>query len=132
MSTNTNTGTVKFFNSQKGFGFIQPDGGGPDVFVHVTALERAGIRSLAEGQKVSYDTEIDRKNGKTAVRMQREGIFREIKRRRAYEKPSERRVRERAEAIRRAKKLARRKAQKEGLLPFPKARPRSEPVRSFR
>jgi CspA family cold shock protein len=68
MSTNTNTGTVKFFNSQKGFGFIQPDGGGPDVFVHVTALERAGIRSLAEGQKVSYDTEIDRKNGKTAVR----------------------------------------------------------------
>jgi len=64
----SNTGTVKFFNSQKGFGFIQPDGGGQDVFVHVTALERAGIRSLAEGQKVSYDTEIDRKNGKTAVR----------------------------------------------------------------
>jgi CspA family cold shock protein len=65
---NSNTGTVKFFNSQKGFGFIQPDGGGPDVFVHVTALERAGIRSLAEGQKVTYDTEIDRKNGKTAVK----------------------------------------------------------------
>ena len=61
------TGTVKFFNGQKGFGFIQPDGGGPDVFVHVTALERAGIRSLAEGQKVTYDTEIDRRNGKTAV-----------------------------------------------------------------
>jgi CspA family cold shock protein len=60
-------GTVKFFNSEKGFGFIQPDGGGPDVFVHVTALERAGIRSLAEGQKVTYDTEVDRRNGKTAV-----------------------------------------------------------------
>jgi CspA family cold shock protein len=63
-----NTGTVKFFNNQKGFGFIQPDGGGADVFVHVTALERAGIRSLAEGQKVSYDTEVDRRNGKTAVK----------------------------------------------------------------
>ena len=62
-----NKGTVKFYNSQKGFGFIQPDGGGPDVFVHVTALERAGIRSLAEGQKVTYDTEVDRRNGKTAV-----------------------------------------------------------------
>jgi CspA family cold shock protein len=63
-----NTGTVKFFNNQKGFGFIQPDGGGPDVFVHVTALERSGIRSLAEGQKVSFDTEVDRRNGKTAVK----------------------------------------------------------------
>jgi CspA family cold shock protein len=60
-------GTVKFFNPQKGFGFIQPDGGGPDVFVHVTALERAGIQSLAEGQKVTYATEVDRRNGKTAV-----------------------------------------------------------------
>ena len=49
------TGTVKFFNNQKGFGFIQPDGGGPDVFVHATALERAGIGSLTEGQKVSFD-----------------------------------------------------------------------------
>jgi CspA family cold shock protein len=60
-------GTVKFFNGQKGFGFIQPEGGGPDVFVHVTALERAGIHSLAEGQKVTYTTEVDRRNGKTAV-----------------------------------------------------------------
>jgi CspA family cold shock protein len=63
-----NTGTVKFFNNQKGFGFIQPDGGGPDVFVHATALERAGIGSLTEGQKVSFDTEVDRRNGKTAVK----------------------------------------------------------------
>ena len=60
-------GTVKFFNSQKGFGFIQPDGGGPDVFVHVTALERAGISNLAEGQKIEYETELDRRSGKTAV-----------------------------------------------------------------
>jgi cold shock protein len=60
-------GTVKFFNGQKGFGFIQPEDGGPDVFVHATALERAGIQSLAEGQKVTYDTEVDRRNGKTAV-----------------------------------------------------------------
>jgi cold shock protein len=60
-------GTVKFFNGQKGFGFIQPEGGGPDVFVHVTALERAGIQSLAEGQKVTYATEVDRRNGKMAV-----------------------------------------------------------------
>ena len=63
-----NTGTVKFFNNQKGFGFIQPDGGGPDVFLHATALERAGIGSLTEGQKVSFDTEVDRRNGKTAVK----------------------------------------------------------------
>jgi CspA family cold shock protein len=61
------TGTVKFYNTQKGFGFIQPDDGGKDVFVHATALERAGIHSLAEGQKVSFDTEIDRRSGKTAV-----------------------------------------------------------------
>ena len=62
-----NTGTVKFYNAQKGFGFIQPDDGGKDVFVHATALERAGIRGLAEGQKVSFDTEEDRRSGKTAV-----------------------------------------------------------------
>jgi len=62
-----NTGTVKFYNSQKGFGFIQPDDGGKDVFVHVTALERAGLRGLAEGQKVSFDTEQDRRSGKIAV-----------------------------------------------------------------
>ena len=60
-------GTVKFFNGQKGFGFIQPDGGGPDVFVHVTALERAGISNLVEGQKVEYETQPDRRTGKTAV-----------------------------------------------------------------
>jgi CspA family cold shock protein len=51
------TGTVKFYNAQKGFGFIQPDDGGKDVFVHATALERAGMRNLLEGQKVSFDTE---------------------------------------------------------------------------
>lgn len=60
-------GTVKFYNSQKGFGFIQPDDGGKDVFVHATALERAGIHSLSEGQKVSFDTREDRKTGKLAV-----------------------------------------------------------------
>lgn len=60
-------GTVKFYNGQKGFGFIQPDGGGKDVFVHATALERAGLHSLNEGQKVSFDTEEDRKTGKIAV-----------------------------------------------------------------
>ena len=59
------TGTVKFYNSQKGFGFIQPDDGSKDVFVHATALERAGLRSLNEGQKVSFDTKEDR--GKIAV-----------------------------------------------------------------
>jgi CspA family cold shock protein len=62
-----NTGTVKFYNAQKGFGFIQPDGGGKDVFVHATALERAGLRGLAEGQKVTYDTQEDRRTGKIAV-----------------------------------------------------------------
>jgi cold shock protein len=60
-------GTVKFYNAQKGFGFIQPDDGGTDVFVHATALERAGITGLVEGQKVSFDTELDRRSGKTAV-----------------------------------------------------------------
>ena len=60
-------GTVKFYNEQKGFGFIAPDDGGKDVFVHATALERAGMRSLSEGQKVSFDTEVDRRSGKTAV-----------------------------------------------------------------
>ena len=62
-----NTGTVKFYNDQKGFGFIQPDDGGKDVFVHATALERAGMRGLAEGQKVTFDTEEDRRSGKIAV-----------------------------------------------------------------
>jgi len=60
-------GTVKFYNSQKGFGFIQPDDGGKDVFVHATALERAGLRGLNEGQKVAFDTQQDRKTGKIAV-----------------------------------------------------------------
>ena len=60
-------GTVKFYNDQKGFGFIAPDNGGKDVFVHATALERAGMRSLAEGQKVSFDTQEDRRTGKIAV-----------------------------------------------------------------
>jgi CspA family cold shock protein len=61
------TGTVKFSNDKTGFGFIQPDDGGNDVFVHASALERAGIRNLNEGQKVSFDTQVDRKSGKTAV-----------------------------------------------------------------
>ena len=61
------TGTVKFYNDQKGFGFIQPDDGGKDVFVHATALERAGMRGLAEGQKVAFDTAEDRRSGKIAV-----------------------------------------------------------------
>ncbi len=60
-------GTVKFYNSQKGFGFIQPDGGGKDVFVPATALERAGLHGLNEGQKVSFDTQEDSKTGKIAV-----------------------------------------------------------------
>jgi CspA family cold shock protein len=58
------TGTVKFFNSQKGFGFIVVDGGGPDVFVHVSALESSGMDSLNEGQKVSFETKMDPKKGK--------------------------------------------------------------------
>jgi cold shock protein len=58
-------GTVKFFNTQKGFGFIQPDDGGKDVFVHISAVERAGMGSLAEGQKVKYEVAMDR--GKPAA-----------------------------------------------------------------
>jgi CspA family cold shock protein len=60
-------GTVKFYNDQKGYGFIQPDDGSKDVFVHATALERAGMNGLYEGQKVSFDTQEDRKSGKIAV-----------------------------------------------------------------
>jgi cold shock protein len=60
-------GTVKFYNGAKGFGFIQPDDGGKDVFVHATALERAGISGLREGQKVSFDTQTDPRSGKIAV-----------------------------------------------------------------
>jgi cold shock protein len=59
------TGTVKFFNTQRGFGFIQPDDGSRDVFVHVSAVERAGMRTLVEGQKVSYDIVTER--GKQAA-----------------------------------------------------------------
>jgi len=61
------TGTVKFFNSQKGFGFIVQDGGGPDVFVHISAVERAGMSNLNEGQKLSYDVEADQRSGKSAA-----------------------------------------------------------------
>lgn len=62
-----NTGTVKWFNGQKGFGFIQPDGGGQDVFVHISAVERAGMSGLAEGQKISYELMIDRRSGKSSA-----------------------------------------------------------------
>jgi CspA family cold shock protein len=61
------TGKVKFFNLGRGFGFIQPDDGGKDVFVHVSALERAGMHTLREGQKVSFDIEIDKRTGKTSA-----------------------------------------------------------------
>ncbi len=61
------TGTVKWFNDQKGYGFIQPDSGGKDVFVHVTAVERAGMRGLVEGQKVSYELQTDQRSGKTSA-----------------------------------------------------------------
>ena len=60
-------GTVKFFNSQKGFGFIAQDGGGPDVFVHASAVESAGMRGLVEGQKLTFDIQADRKSGKSAA-----------------------------------------------------------------
>ena len=60
-------GAVKFFNSQKGFGFIQPTDGGQDVFVHISAVERAGMRTLMEGQKVSYEIVADRRSGKSAA-----------------------------------------------------------------
>ncbi|MCO6052284.1 cold-shock protein [Mesorhizobium sp. RP14(2022)] len=62
-----NTGTVKFFNSTKGFGFIQPDNGGTDAFVHISAVEQAGMMGLVEGQKLSYDLVADRKSGKMAA-----------------------------------------------------------------
>jgi cold shock protein len=62
-----NTGTVKWFNNQKGFGFIQPETGSKDVFVHISAVERAGMSTLIEGQKVSFDIVADRKTGKSAA-----------------------------------------------------------------
>ena len=61
------TGTVKWFNDQKGYGFIQPDDGGKDVFVHVSAVERAGMRGLNEGQKVSYEIVVDKRSGKSSA-----------------------------------------------------------------
>ena len=61
------TGTVKWFNAQKGFGFISQDGGGPDAFVHVTAVERAGLGGLSEGQRVQYDLVADPRKGKTSA-----------------------------------------------------------------
>jgi CspA family cold shock protein len=62
-----NKGTVKWFNGQKGFGFIQPDDGSKDVFVHVSAVERAGMTGLGEGQKISFEIEDDRKTGKSSA-----------------------------------------------------------------
>ena len=61
------TGTVKWFNAQKGFGFIQPEDGGNDVFVHISAVERAGLGSLNEGQKVSFELERDNRSGKMSA-----------------------------------------------------------------
>jgi CspA family cold shock protein len=60
-------GTVKWFNATKGFGFIQPDTGGPDVFVHISAVERAGLRGLNEGQKISFEVVADRRSGKSSA-----------------------------------------------------------------
>jgi CspA family cold shock protein len=60
-------GTVKWFNGQKGFGFIQPDDGSKDVFVHVSAVERAGMQNLNEGQKISYDIVADKRTGKSSA-----------------------------------------------------------------
>ncbi len=60
-------GTVKFFNESKGYGFIQPDDGAKDVFVHISAVERSGLTSLREGQKVSFEVETDRRSGKVAA-----------------------------------------------------------------
>ncbi|MBA8900641.1 MULTISPECIES: cold-shock protein [unclassified Phyllobacterium] len=61
------TGTVKWFNSTKGFGFIQPDTGGADVFVHISAVERAGLRGLNDGQKINYEIVQDRRSGKSSA-----------------------------------------------------------------
>jgi len=61
------TGTVKWFNSEKGYGFIQPEDGSKDVFVHISAVERAGMHSLNEGQKLSFEVEADRRTGKSSA-----------------------------------------------------------------
>lgn len=63
------TGTVKFFNDSKGYGFIQPDGGGNDAFVHISAVEQAGMRSLQQDQRVSYDLEQDQRGKTSAVNL---------------------------------------------------------------
>jgi CspA family cold shock protein len=62
-----NAGTVKWFNATKGYGFIQPDNGGPDVFVHISAVERSGLGALNDGQKVTFDIVKDRRTGKSAA-----------------------------------------------------------------
>lgn len=64
------TGTVKFFNADKGYGFIAPEGGGDDAFVHISAVERAGLRTLDKEQRVSYDLETDRRGKTSAVNLQ--------------------------------------------------------------
>jgi CspA family cold shock protein len=61
------TGTVKFFNADRGFGFIAPSSGGPDIFVHISAVERSGMSTIREGQKLSYEVETDRRSGKAAA-----------------------------------------------------------------
>jgi len=66
------TGTVKFFNESKGYGFIAPDGGGNDAFVHISAVERSGMRTLRENQRVSYDLEEDRRGKMAAVNLKAE------------------------------------------------------------
>ncbi len=67
MSSPMENGTVKWFNGQKGFGFIQPDSGANDVFVHISAVERSGMENLIEGQKISYDLLVDRRSGKPSA-----------------------------------------------------------------
>ena len=64
------TGTVKFFNADKGYGFIQPEGGGADAFVHISAVERSGLRTLDRDQRVSYELETDRRGRTSAVNLQ--------------------------------------------------------------
>ena len=61
------TGNVKWFNDAKGYGFIQPDNGGKDVFVHISAVQRSGLQGLAEGQKITYELQTDRRTGKTSA-----------------------------------------------------------------
>jgi CspA family cold shock protein len=72
METAMAVGTVKFFNAQRGFGFIQPEGGGKDVFVHISAVEKAGLHHLAEGQRVSFDVEKDRRGRDSVVNLRTE------------------------------------------------------------